>query len=469
MEYITDLSFIKPGVQFPLVVMHERLKNYSKNKHFYIGDYIRDSLEVKTAQGKKTLDWKIPKKNYFKLTTDKTVSLLTTEPPTPSSYNPDVKERVEKIWNKNNFVGLIRDLGTSLDSLGDAVLFMEGSGSNVFINAVSPKHVIKVVSPTNMNTVRCYVLWQVIYTQDYDSVVYESKITQIRFLIHYKGYYIEQFYAYDGNRIGQPITVGKCKAGNTKKIKTGFKDFAVIFGSNSRPLDGVYGVSNYKQIEDSVLLLEKKTAEFDLITDKHSDPIFQTSRATSKVNEKTGEREFDVFGNIIFPKKDDVESKYITWDGNLGNLETFIDKQKEDIALFSEFGSVFLSGDFGANATGETIRMMAHSVLAKTSRLIDVLDYMLKTALINALSYEGLSIDFSEVSITWQDGLPNTSELTQAQTIQLKKQAGILSTRRALSEYEGLSEEEIEKEIENIKDEGVILNDNMGEVKELVN
>lgn len=465
MEYITDLSFIKPGVKFPLEIMKQRLSNYVKNQAFYTGDYKRDALKVKTAKGTKTLNWTIPKKNYFKLTTDKTISLITTEPPIPSSSVDAAKGIVERIWKKNNFVGLARDLGVSLDSLGDAVLFMEGSGEEVYINAVSPKNVIKVVSPTNLNNVRCYVLWQMIYEQDFEAVTNnDTKITQIRFLFHYKGYYIEQYYAYDGSRLGYPITVGKCKAGNTKKIKTGFNDFAVIFGSNSRALDACYGMSNYKQIEDSILLLEKKTAEFDLITDKHSDPIFQTSKTTSKVNEKTGERDFDVFGNIIFTKKDDVESKYITWDGNLESLSNFIDKQKEDIAIFSEFGSVFLSGDFGANATGETIKTMAQSILAKSSRLIDVLDYMLKSALVNALSFYGVKVDITDLNIVWQDGLPNDSELTQAQTIQLKKQAGVLSTRRALSEYEGLSEDEIEKELEELSKE-VVPNDNLGEVE----
>jgi hypothetical protein len=458
MEYITSEKFIENGLIFPPYRSQDRLESYEFHNKCYSGAYSKGrKLKVKTANGTKELDWKQPEYNYYKLITDKMKTIITSEDPIVKADNDSNTKLLNGLIADTNFLGVLGDVIQSETSLGDGVFYLDNLGGTLSINAVNPANWYKVVSPININNVICHVLVQPIYTEDYSVMYTEERITHLRVLYHYKGYYIEKYFIYDGTRIGQAVAYGKVEE-EGRKVSTGFKGFAVHSVHNSKPINGCYGISDYVAITDSVNLMEKKSTQFDLITDKHSDPVFQTSKENGKINEKTGKAEYEVFGNIIFPKKDAVESKYITWDGNLDQLLKYIDKQENNIAVLSEFGKVFLTGDFGSNASGESIRNMAQSVLGKASRLIDTLDYTVKCIFCEMLYTKGIDLNPSDISITWKDGLPNDSMLTQAQAIQLRKQVGTISTHRVLTDYDEMTSEQADVEIERIKAEGGTVN-----------
>lgn len=478
-EYITSLRFLDNGAIFPPTKCSLRLKQYTKYNKFYKGDYKATRITQKTAQGTKTINWVQPKYNYYKMITDKQLALITKEKPVIKADTPENTKLLNSSIEDVGFITVLEEVLKSYSSLGDGVFFLEKLDSEVYVNAVNPANVIKVVSPTNINRTVCHVLYNVIYEESYDTITTEEKIVALHVMIHYPGYYVERFYSYDNNRIGHPILYDEDKdlwvsddrkLSEVKSIKTGLKGSAVYTVHNSKAIDEVYGISDYVAIEDAIKLIEKKTAQYDLITDKHTDPIFQTSKGTGKTNERTGKADYEVFGNIIFPKKDDIESKYITWDGNLEQLLSFIDKQKEAVAELSEFGSVFFKGDFG-NVSGESIKSMAQSILAKVSRVIDSIDFVVKSICCEMLASKGIILKPSSISIQWQDGLPNDSMLTQAQALQYKKQVGVISTYRALTDYEGLTPEQANEELIRIGNDsakGVKYNGNMGKNQELV-
>ena len=455
MDIYNSVGFIDRSLAFPPYRAKERLDAYEHNLKLYKGGYSADSkLTIQTANGKKILDFKKPRYNFYKIITDKLCGLILNEKPIITASDDATTEALNKVIDNVGFYRVLNDALKSYSTLGDMVLYVD-SGT---VNVVNPSFYYKVVEQCNIDAVKCHVLVQPIYEENYYDISIDDKITHLRVLYCYKGYMVERYYSYDGAVIGSAVDYtledGEVVSKEGRRIETGLKGFNVFTAHNSKTVDSCWGISDYKIIEDVVSLIEKKVALYDLITDKHSEPILQSDISNFRQNEETGATEFKGVGNVLAVRSGGAESKYITWDGNLDKLLDFIKFNIDNVAMLSEFGKVFLLGEFSSgNVSGETIKSMAKSVLDKASRCIDSVDFTVKEVLCALCKSEGVDIRPSDISIRWQDGVSD-SDLVVAQTIATRVGAGTMSVERALMQYDNMSKQQADVEVSKIKVRG---------------
>lgn len=460
MEIYNSTNFIANSLVFPPHKSVARMDAYKQNMGYYKGKYnIAKRLSIKTVSGSKMIDWGVPRYNFFKIITDKTVGLILNEKPSITGYDENLTKTLNTLVDNSGFYIAMQDMLRSFSTLGDGVLYVYNSVDGARLNAVNPEFYYKVVDSGNIHKVICHVFAETIVEENFIDIIIDDRVTHLRVLEHYKGYYIEKVYTYDGANIHREVEYklanGEVIPIGGRKVSTGLKGFAVFPFHNSKAIDEVYGISDYKIFEDAVHLLEKKVAIYDAITDKHSDPMLQVDQRYFQENNETGEMEFKGTGSVVGARSGDAESKYVTWDGNLSELLDFIKFNIDSIATLSEFGKVFLTGEFASgNISGETIKSMAKSVLDKASRHIDTIDYTLRCVLCAMLELEGVDVSPSDISIGWQDGVSD-SDLIVAQAIATRVGSGTMSRKNAMMKYDSITLEQAEQELEQMKKEGV--------------
>jgi len=455
MEIFTSTGFLGANKVFPPTKSKERLAKYKVNNTRYKGEYNKErQLVIKTVNGTKTINWKVPKLNYYKLVTDKFVGLLLNEKPIIGTKNKDLEDKLSDIVTNSSFWLAFQEAARTFSSLGDGVLYVYNDNGLPGINAVNPEFWYKVVYSNNINNTKCHVLAQPIYEENFDNVATEDKIIALRVMEHYRGYYIERYYSYNGSTIGQPIEyvndTGETIPVEGKRYATGIRGFAVIDFNNSKAVDEVYGSSDYEIFNEALELKEKKISQLDCVTDKHIDPIVQVPYSTIEENEETGKAEFNGLGNWIAVREGE-EIKYISWDAKTDAVLSLVNKLDDEIAVLSEMGKAFLFGEY-ANVSGEALKTMIKSALDKAARQIDTIEPAIKKALCAMLDIVGVSVTPSDITIGWQDGITET-DLTIAQTAKTKIEAGIISRKRAIMKYEGLTAEEAERDLDIINKE----------------
>jgi hypothetical protein len=116
-------------------------------------------------------------------------------------------------------------------------------------------------------------------------------------------------------------------------------------------------------------------------------------------------------------------------------------------AIFGDLGDA----KTGAAPSGTALRRLMIAPLAKVARVRNKMDDAIK----EAFRLCGLlgGVDMTDVSITWQDGLPG-DPVEEATIIKSRTKDGqTMSVKRALMQYDAMSEEDAEDEIAQIEAE----------------
>ena len=111
----------------------------------------------------------------------------------------------------------------------------------------------------------------------------------------------------------------------------------------------------------------------------------------------------------------------------------------------------------GMAESGSALRRLMMAPLAKVNRIRMRFDPALKKAIRLCAALEvaqGMpnAVLLDNISITWQDGLPD-DEMEQTQIMVQRKGAGLVSTESAVRHLDGLKGEELEAELDRIAGE----------------
>lgn len=450
-EIIDSVGFIGEGVQFPPLLSQKRLKDISLNiERYEEGNKKKKGLSVCVENnGRIEIDCNISTLNYYKLVTNKFLSLLLLNKPniccTCSHTNTNTNEHQDKLeeFLSGNFYSALQDCMQNFSMCGEGYLqlYLDNKGK-VKVSNINPAYVYKVVSKENIREIESYVVCIVL--KNYNYVSNKEEIYGLKVQEHKRGYYKEYIREYNGVRLG------KLKEEN-KVVNTGLEDFAIYSFSNNITSVGVYGVSDYKHIEDLVCEKERRLALISNILDKFSSPTLETDISNFKENQATGQLEAKVLGNVVAVRRDGAETKYITWDANLESSFKALEVVNKELATISELG-VMLTGDFKGVPSTKTMRLLLKSSLDMVSRKIDTIDVVLKRLFkeaINAVS--SVKISNKDVRIEWREGLEEHIE-DISNVINSRVGAGTLSVQSALMR-EGYSKEQAIEEYELIKKE----------------
>lgn len=457
MEIFTNTDFIYKGLQYPPLLSSERLSGYSKNLERYKGEYNEGKfVYVKDKLTGQRLKYPIITENYFKLLTQKLEGLLLSEKPVVSCG--DYTSTLSSLLVESNFWAVVKQGYRNYSSLGDCVFYVSKSlEGRPMVNITNPKGWFKVVSSTNIDEVLCHVLVQPIFEQNYASVTVPT-VTHIRVLYHYRGYYIEKFFKLSNNIIGEPVDYiwqGKKVKASGRKVKTGLTDFAVFSVSNNRAVDEIYGQSDYDLTLSA--LVERREVSHTLIsaiTERNISPILQLPKGSTRQNSKTGAVIFPgAEGGFVEVDKDAKDIKFVGLDAPIDEVIRYCDSLLSELSIHSQLGMSFLSGEYSGNPSGEALKTLLKSPLDKISSVIDDFDVVLKKILCQMMILLGITdIAPNDISIIWQDGLSESGSVT-ASVISQRVSSGTMSKKRAMVQFDGISEEEAEKELVQINNE----------------
>lgn len=469
---LTDLNWIAEGKSFPPddSDTQERLLMYETNKDLFNGEHgqlggIFDSnlkkLRRVVGNYEDVFDF-VTLLNYHKLLSLKVADMTVGE--NPIIECEDNKETIELIDENTLLNTKLYQNVIDCSRYGNGVFYIyedEGKGN---FDVIQPSIWMPIVDAKNNKKVINHVI-----------AFATDNVLNVE--IHYKGYIEKRQYELSDsnnvNRIKTDIygrvmvqtnnskyTIGKLLAYDI--VQTGLGDFAIQATSNIVTSDTLTGLDDYTDINSLVCELMVRVGQVSKILDKHSSPSVNAPSSSAQQDPETGEWSLKM-GNVFFrDSNDDPEMKYITWDAQLEANFRQIELLLNQLYVLSEMGTTLLGGEDkgSSNTSGRALKFKMISPLAKVKRLTMFLDPVVKKVikLLSQLGGEGISdLSKSKITIKWQDGLP-ADELEQADIIASRKSSGTMSTKKALMQYDQMSEEQAEMEIDEINNEEVAKN-----------
>lgn len=454
---LTSLDFIKPGEPWPPTSERGRLDRYAYNRALFANECDEKHREQEKRVMRvldyyqRPISYQISL-NYPKRISVKTADLLLGEAPKIDAG--EQTDTLDAIAARSSLMGVTaRETVLDISMCGDGLLYVRRTGEGGIIDTAAPETWFPVVSPDNIKEITHHVLgWT------YDEGVGDNKKTYLKLVIHERGQYTERVHLLESGNIGKQIKKDQI-------TKTGLDDFAILHVPNTTTSRDLYGEDDYTDIDSIVNEIEIRLAQIARILDKHTDPTMQ-GPSFALVDDGNGNKVFPA-GNYVSNQDDNGNTAnvgYLTWDAQLIANFTFIDKLIDQLYTQSEMGAAIfgdVANKTGSIPSGTALRRMMISPLAKVSRIREKLDPALKKALKMAAQLDGVHIN--DISIAWQDGLPDDPK-ESAEIMQIRTgNKATISQYSAIQQLDGRTDEDIEAELELIRQDDEIAGGGMGQ------
>ena len=170
------------------------------------------------------------------------------------------------------------------------------------------------------------------------------------------------------------------------------------------------GTSDFNDLMPILAEMEVRLYLIASILDKHSDPKLYGPRSLVEQDPATGEA-VATNTDLILVDADEKPPGYVTWEGQLTAAYHELDFLAEQALFVMEATPAMFGNIQGTVTSGAALKRLLIAPLMKASRLRNRLDVALTKALTLAsqlhATVEGSgAVVFSDVSIEWQDGLP---------------------------------------------------------------
>lgn len=452
---LTDLSFLEPGKPWPPPSEVERLERYAYNRKLFANDcdekYREQAKRIERVIGnyQDCVSYHLAL-NYPKRVSLKTADMLLGEPP---KWDAGEKTKeLDAIASRSTIISTLRELVLDISMCGEGLLYDRRTDKGGIIDIAAPETWFPVVSPNNIKEVTHHVLaWM------YSVGEGDQKKEYLKQVIHERGKYTERLNLLDGGRIGRAVE-------QERATQTGLDDFAVIHVPNTTTSRQLHGIDDYGDIDSVVSEIEVRLDQIAKVLDKHTDPTMQ-GPACALVDDGNGNKVFPA-GNYVI-NQDEMDNTanvgYLTWDAQLAANFTMIDCLIDQLYTHSETGAAVFSDlaiKSGSIPSAKALRIAMTNFLSKVSRIRERLDPALKRAFRQAAKLDGVAID--DISITWQDGLPD-DPLESAQIMQIRTgNKATLSQYSAIQQLDGRTDEDIDAELELIRQDDEIASGGLG-------
>ena len=428
-----SLDFLEEGRPWPPPAEVERLERYALNRAVFEGEhddvYREQFRRVERVIGnfEDVVSYPITV-NFQKLMSLKFADLLLGEAPRITVLGQE--EPVARVLEHSGLVGKAYEVAIDVSRYGTGLflLYCDEGGRGV-IDITQPACWFPVVSPENIKHVAQHVL----------AVSYEEGEDEyLKVQIHERGYVTTRLYALDGGELGAMIS-------EEGPVATGFCGFAVLPVHNVVTSDRLFGIDDFHGVDSIVSEIEVRLAQISRILDKHAAPTMTgpgsalSDDGNGGLTLKTG----NYIVNDAFMDGNAGDVKYITWDAQLDSSFKQLEVLINFLYMLSETGSTLLDNSLhGTRAeSGTALRMRMMSPLAKVNRIRACFDPVLRNAVAEAAGVGwGAEMEPHQVSIIWEDGLPDDPrESAQIMNIRTAGQP-TLSSRRAIMRLDGVDE-----------------------------
>lgn len=468
------MNYFGVGEYFPPVEHEARIIRYKENKKLFKGnhwDIFRQYNKSLTREQKNMLYVSV---NFPSLIAKKSADFLFGENASFSAGKGDGSREQERLdeWVEQNEINILNyESALSNSYRGDAfykIRYGQEHGGEVpkefdpfrvIIEQQNAEYVFPEHAIGNANKIVAYHV-AVPYQPDQSKEIWNLLVeSHYAGRIEYATYEMRPLnYNLDGEVTSFKIT-GEFKA-DRKTVNTGVSFPLIVHVPNYATDDSWEGIDDITELRPIMDEINNRLSQIASILDKHSDPAIAVP---------TGSLQEDADGNPIFRVgmdkvfetmgKDDVIPQYITWDGQLQNAFTELDKLVQYLLTVSEIPQVALgSGDSGTSgSSGLAIKWRMNSLLAKVNRKRQYYNKGLKRVFMIAQMLEKAvgkaNYPFFTPIIKFRDGLPK-DEMEMANIVSTRTGGAVtMSQKTALMYLDDLTEEQAEAELDRIKEE----------------
>jgi SPP1 family phage portal protein len=333
----------------------------------------------------------------------------------------------------------------------------------VRIEAINAEYVFPEVASHNRNLITAYHIAVPIRVNESEDVR-SPKAFKLQVESHYAGrieyaeYELTVMVTYsDGTP--KEYKVGK-QIGETEVVNTGVPVHLIVHIPNYAVDDTWEGLDDLTEIKPLFDELNNRLSQVASIMDKHSNPALAVPMGILTEDEY-GRPMFNVQDSKVFEidTKQDIIPQYITWNGQLQEAYSEIDRLIQLILATAELPEVALGmGDSGTSgSSGLAIKWRMNSLLSKIKRKRKYYEKGLKRVFLiaqyleSALGVAGYEI--TQPKLVFTDGLPK-DEMEQTNIhIQQTGGAVLMSQKTAIMRLHGLTEAQADEEIARIKEE----------------
>ena len=328
----------------------------------------------------------------------------------------------------------------------------------IIIENVNPEYVFPETMAWDKNRIKCFHIAIPQYDEDCDKWTLNVE-SHYAGKIKYNQYNITPI---NFNMDNEPerFTINNHIEGSSVEVVTGVPIPLVVHIPNFSTCDGWAGVDDITEISPLLDEINNRLTQVADILDKHSNPAMAVPSGLLDCDED-GNAQFRVAYDKVFEVmgKDDVIPQYITWNGQLQEAFTELDKLIDLVLTISEIPAVVLGkSDSGTSgSSGLAIKWRMNSLLAKINRKKQYYTKGLKQVFFIAQKLEeALGIADYEMTVPvlhFSDGLPK-DEMEQANIMSIRTGgAKTMSQKTAIMLLNEMTEEQAEAEIEQIQAE----------------
>lgn len=466
---LTNLDFLKTGQPWPPTSEARRLETYKDNRLLFEGK----GAEVYKAQFKRitrvignfsdVVSYAVLF-NYHKLLSVKIADLVFGEPPGITIADKLVDGKKQSDARQQVIDDMLIDTGllqaaysTALDvsRYGDGIMLMALDNGQPTISPTPPALWFPVVDQRNIKRFTHHVFAWVyevdLKTKDHRLYVQVHKVDE-------PGKCEEHTYQLTNGGSSNYKIGGEVRPDteDTSQIITGLDACPVFIVPNLITSDRIYGMDDYADLDSIISELDVRVSQISKILDVHANPSMSGPMSALEQDPVTGEWRLRVGDYYPRNTKDDPVPEYIVWDAALEANFKQIELLVNQLYTISEMGSAIfgdLTSKTGQVPSGSALRRLLMSPLAKARRIANSFDIPIKQLVVAAAKVLGAELKPSELSITWQDGLPDdpAEEVTIMSTRTAGKQT--LSQYTALRRLDKMSDEDAESEMQQIADE----------------
>lgn len=455
---LTDLNFLNTGQKWPPPSEAERLSKYSSNRQLFEGrhdiayadQFKRITRVVGNYQEVVQVEILV---NFHQLLSKKVADLLFGEPPKYicGKVKSSQQQSIDKIKENSDLDNTGYMVSLDISRYGDGLFYVRHDGKKGVIDVTQPSIWFPVIDPKNVRVVLYHVLaWT------YDVGTGKDKKTYLYCQIHSKGQFEERTYLLKDGFIEVMTEDPTVK-------KTGLDDFAIVRVPNLLTSDRIFGIDDYTDIDSIMAEIEVRLSQIAKILDKHAEPSMQGPASALRYDSENDSYSVKA-GDYFIVEDQEGKVEYIVWDAELDANFKFLEMLQNFLFMLSETGAAVF-GDFaqktGQVPSGSALRRLMINILAKVNRVRLRFDPALKKAikLCSQLGGEGIAnLSKEDVSIQWNDGLPGDPK-EEAEIMQTRTGSkATMSQRRALKQFDGMSDEDADNELAEIQAEEMAIN-----------
>jgi len=468
------MGYFSIGEFFPPLEHQDRINRYKENKLLFEGKHwelfrkynitksskLYVSVNLAGVIAKKSADFLIgdgvtvsagkednsPEQMAFdRLKADNDLDILFYESALANAYRGD---SFFKVRYGQEFAGQV-------DELFDA--------KRVRIETVNAEHVFPVVAKHNRNLITAYHIAIPIRVNEAEAATKPANfILQVEShyagKIEYSKYQLSVISTYpDGSP--KEYKVGNI-LGEPEIVLTGVPVPLIVHVPNFGVDDSWEGLDDLTELRPLFDELNNRLSQIASIMDKHSNPALAVGMGIL-TEDIDGRPMFNVQDSKVFEidKNQDIIPQYITWNGQLQEAYSEIDRIISLILTTAEIPEVALGmGDSGTSGnSGLAIKWRMNSLLTKIKRKRKYYEKALKRVFMIAQYLEDAvgyaNYEFTEPKLIFTDGLPK-DEMEQT-NIHLQQTGGavLMSQKTAIMRLHNLTEEQADAEIKRIKEE----------------